>query len=290
MRRMGLLSFLFFLFAGYNFPTSNIDSAALTGASLAKVRVERGKNEDIYFYADNFYPIPCFVIIDLIKLVNIREKPDTPFKILLPPNKKNVSLFILKVEPRKQYSYSYKYRSMLGDPSSVCHDDSYPYLLPYKPGTKHLLSQGYNGKYSHRGMYALDFTMDIGTPVTAARGGIVVLIKDNSDRRGDDPSYMNDANYILIYHNDGSFGNYMHFMKEGIAVKPGDRVEPGELLGYSGNTGFSSSPHLHFDVSIPLYNGSRRTIPVKFLSDDGSLISLEEGISYYSARPDVSVR
>ena len=284
MFKRGEVFLLFFLFAGYAFSESNI------APPLVNVGVEIGKNDDIYFYGDNSYPIPCFVIVDLVELVNIREKPVTPFKILLPPNGKSIKLFVLKGETGKLYHYSYKYRFILGDPSSDCHDDSYPYLLPYEPGTKHLLSQGYNGKFSHRGLYALDFTMEIGTPVTAARGGIVVLVKDNSDKGGVNDLYKNEANYILIYHKDGSFGNYMHFRKKGIAVKQGDRVEPGELLGYSGNTGFSSRPHLHFDVSIPLYNGSRKTIAVKFLRDDGSLISLEEGSLYSSTRSGVSVR
>lgn len=279
MRKGGAGLLLLFILAGFLFPETNVTPY------LVNVRAVRGENTTIYFYGDNSYPIPCFVIVDLAGLVNIRESPETPFKILLPPNSKNVRLFVLKGEPGKQFHYSYKYRFVPGDPSSVRHEDSYPYLLPYEPGTEHLVVQGYNGKFSHRGIYALDFAMDTGTPVTAARGGIVVFVKDDSDKGGADASYRNDANYVLVYHSDGSFGNYMHFRKGGIAVKPGERVEAGELLGYSGNTGFSSAPHLHFDVSVPLYDGSRRTVPVKFLSAGGSVISLKEGSSYCSDLP-----
>lgn len=68
--------------------------------------------------------------------------------------------------------------------------------------------------------------MVIGTPVTAARGGIVALVKNNSEKGGPDPMYRNNDNYVLIYHDDGNFGNYKHFTKNGIVVKAGGQYKP----------------------------------------------------------------
>ncbi len=265
---------------------STVVSDILAGPDLVQVKTVKSRKGSIDFYADNSCVIPCFLTVKLEKLVNMKSKPENPFTKLLPANRMEIFLFSLVPEPGKKYSYLYSYHYVLGDPKSVHHDDSFPYLLPYENGTTHLVSQGYNGQYSHRGLFALDFIMDPGTKVTAARGGIVVLIKEDSDRGGPDISFENDANYILIYHDDGSFGYYAHLKKDGAVVNIGDRVQAGELIGYSGNTGFSSQPHLHLDVSIPLVNGKRQTVPVKFLSQDGALIELKEGQYYRSYRPD----
>ncbi|NOY09802.1 MAG: M23 family metallopeptidase [Spirochaetes bacterium] len=280
--RIPVIFILLFTFAGHSLPAGN---------NLVKVNIEQSGSGELKFYADNFSVIPCVIIVKLTELSNMECTVKNPYRTVLPPEKAHIYLFSLRPKSGTPYKYSYYYRYFLGDPSSVKHTDSYPYLLPFEHGTKHYLVQGYNGNFSHRGIFALDFAMDIGTPVTAARDGITALVKNNSGKGGPDPAYRNDANYVLIYHNDGSFGNYMHFRKNGIVVKVGDTVKAGQILGYSGNTGYSSGPHIHFDVSIPTYDGSRRTIPTGFLNYDGydgydgSLISLTEGHFYYSIHP-----
>jgi len=56
------------------------------------------------------------------------------------------------------------------------------------------------------------------------------------------------ANIIRIVHDDGTLSLYAHLNWNSIRVKPGDRVKAGQYIADSGNTGFTSGPHLHFSV------------------------------------------
>ena len=124
--------------------------------------------------------------------------------------------------------------------------------------------QSFNGSYTHNKIssskYAIDFNLSIGDTITAARDGIVVLIKENSNEGGSNKKYINKGNTIFIAHNDGTFGYYVHLKFKGSIVSIGDMVTVGQPIGLSGNTGFSSGPHLHFAVLTPL----NTSIPIKF--------------------------
>jgi len=106
------------------------------------------------------------------------------------------------------------------------------------------------GSPAHRGdlVNALDFIVPEGVPVLAAADGVVVAIKDDSDIGGPDRRYWCDGNYVTIEHEGGEFSEYEHLRYKGVTVSIGQRVERGETIGYSGNTGYSSRPHLHFVV------------------------------------------
>lgn len=97
--------------------------------------------------------------------------------------------------------------------------------------------------------------MNVGQTVCAMRDGIVVGVKQDSNRGGRNKKYYNDANYILIYHEDGAFTQYVHLKYKGSLVKIGDKVKKSQPIGYSGNTGFSTGPHLHFGVFKPTSKG-----------------------------------
>ena len=127
-------------------------------------------------------------------------------------------------------------------------DTSYIYALPFSPNSKFLLIQGYNSKMSHSGELSLDFKMRKGTKILAAREGVVIATRADSDRGGLNSKYMNDGNHIIIRHADGSTAMYWHLRKNGVLIKNGDIVTKGQHIGYSGNTGYSAFPHLHFQV------------------------------------------
>lgn len=129
--------------------------------------------------------------------------------------------------------------------------DTYTYELPYAKGSDHQVVQGYGGLFSHQHIAALDFEMSEGTPVYAARGGIIYSYRDNSDESGLTASYKNKANYIIIQHDDGSFGCYWHLQKNGVLIRKG-RVDKGQQIGFSGATGQVVKPHLHFSVKKKL--------------------------------------
>lgn len=114
------------------------------------------------------------------------------------------------------------------------------------------IDQAFGGKYSHseeHSFHAVDLSMDLGTPVLAARAGVVMSVESDFHGAGTDISKYGDrANHIRVLHPDGTMAVYAHLELESVTVSVGDRVQAGELMARSGNTGFSTGPHLHFVI------------------------------------------
>jgi len=127
-------------------------------------------------------------------------------------------------------------------------DTSYVYYLPFAKGSKFLLIQAYNSKMSHTNELSLDFKMKKGSKICAARGGVVIATKADSELGGLKDEYLSQGNHIIIRHYDGSSAMYWHLQKDGVLVNLGDTVRQGQHIGYSGNTGYTAFPHLHFQV------------------------------------------
>jgi murein DD-endopeptidase MepM/ murein hydrolase activator NlpD len=123
------------------------------------------------------------------------------------------------------------------------------YLLPFSPGKKVWVVQGYNSWFSHKNTLGIDFKVARGTLVCAAREGVVIATKKDSDRHGLTPAYLAEGNYVFIRHEDGSVAQYWHFEKDGVMVSEGEQVQTGQAIGRSGHTGYSAFPHLHFEVT-----------------------------------------
>ena len=102
----------------------------------------------------------------------------------------------------------------------------------------------------HKGpfTYAIDFILPEGSIVTAAKGGIVVDLMQDSHEGGNNKSFFNKANYITIQHRNNEYSQYVHLKHKSITVKKGERVKQGQSIALSGNTGYSTTPHLHFQV------------------------------------------
>lgn len=156
----------------------------------------------------------------------------------------------------------YRFVGWMGDPTTIDHNDDYLYRLPFREGRRYLLSQGFNGKLSHQSeasRYALDFQLEVGEPVHAAREGLVAKVVDWFDEAGG-PESIDRANLIIILHDDGTMAHYVHLEHGGSRVQEGERVIRGQHIGTSGMTGFTRGPHLHFVV-----RGERdRAIPIRF--------------------------
>ena len=143
------------------------------------------------------------------------------------------------------------------------HDDTYTYLSPLQPASKYSIVQGFNGTFTHSGAsrFALDFAAPVGTPVLAAREGVVIDTKDDGDKGGPSPELAKYANYVVVLHSDGTTGEYYHLKHKGAVVTRGQTVQRGQLIGYTGNTGFSSLPHLHFAVYVAKFHGKYVSVP-----------------------------
>jgi murein DD-endopeptidase MepM/ murein hydrolase activator NlpD len=163
-------------------------------------------------------------------------------------------------------------------------DDSYIYRLPFENKKKVFLIQAYESKMSHRGEKALDFKIKKGTKICAARDGVVSAMRKDSDKGGLKQEYMMDANYISITHNDGSVAHYWHLQKNGVNVNIGDTIKTGQLIGYSGSTGYSAFPHLHFEVQGYNTSGSFVQIPTRFYTNKG-IKYLRPGKFYRAVHP-----
>lgn len=232
------------------------------------------------FYIENLKTCEVTATFNFTKLENIEISKDLPYSITVPPLKKIKVLDLQPKDKNLKWEYYYKYNVVEGT-MNANHDNNYVYTLPYHSNKKHLVVQGFNGKFSHKGeqKYSIDFDFKEGTEILAARDGEVVAIKNDSDEGGTDKSFGNKANYVYIKHSDGTFGSYLHLKKDGVKVSVGQKVKVGDLLGLSGNTGFSSDPHLHFWVYKAISGIERESFPIKFKTMNG-VETLLQGKSY----------
>ena len=116
--------------------------------------------------------------------------------------------------------------------------------------------------------------MKEGTTICAARDGIVIDVKEDSNKGGKTIKFQEYGNYITIYHKDGTMANYYHLQKNGSKVKVGDKVKAGDEIALSGNTGWSSGPHLHFQVYSFNEDMEVKSIPTKFKQKENKAVTL----------------
>lgn len=135
--------------------------------------------------------------------------------------------------------------------------------VPFGCGLTFPVSQAHSvGSHQYNDVYAWDFRMPEGTPVVAAADGVVRMARGDSSIGGCDPEFAPFANYVVVTHANGIETQYLHFRE--VLVKPGDKVKAGDLLGYSGKTGWACGAHLHFKVAKPESNGwNNPSIPAR---------------------------
>ncbi|MBX3746953.1 MAG: M23 family metallopeptidase [Verrucomicrobiae bacterium] len=179
---------------------------------------------------------------------------------------------------REDFSYRVRYHWQFGQ-TGVRHDRGAEYRVPFASGVRARVSQGWGGTFTHSGndAYAVDFDLPVGTAVHAAREGRVEVVVDEHAEGGLDPRLRDRVNRILIRHPDGTYGEYVHLQHRGARVHPGMRVAAGDFLGYSGNTGYSQGPHLHFAVFRAVDGERRETFPVRFRAREGRAVEPAEG-------------
>lgn len=146
--------------------------------------------------------------------------------------------------------------------------DAATYLLPWQPGQFYECIQGNNSVADHHGVeaYAFDFPMRPGTLLQAARAGTVSMVKSDSNVGGFSIAFANDANYVVIDQGDGTQALYLHLMYRGALVQVGQSVQQGQPIALSGDTGWTSGPHLHFVVEQrSLTEHLTQAVPISFV-------------------------
>ena len=114
------------------------------------------------------------------------------------------------------------------------------------------------GTFTYSGHKGSDFgigsfpEMDKGRDVVAAATGIVLEAHDGEyDRCTSGSCSPPNGNYVKIEHGDGKITNYLHLRKFSVSVSVGQKVYCGQKIGQVGSSGYSTGPHLHFQVWDP---------------------------------------
>lgn len=229
--------------------------------------------------AENNYGIPITATFDYVRTERVRCQGRPPMMLVIPGGEQLLVARFMKVGPKPIVSvnWAWVYGSAQARP-----DYGHVYRLPYASGESYTVSQGPGGTFTHFGdsEQAVDWHMPEGTPVLAARGGVVADLEREFRGRSTKNKDIG-GNYVFISHDDGTIGEYFHLRFKGVAVEMGQRVEAGELLGYSGNTGYTNGPHLHFMVYKAVNGRRRKSIPMKFLvAGTDHPQTMREGMSF----------
>ena len=236
-----------------------------------RLDIKKQKGVDSVFVRNDLYA-PVEIELSFAGLQNVSGAPQQPIRRVLPARSNSRLALLTATQAGKPLAYTPRFRYSLGDPSGTA--QTYRYPLPWRGGPFRL-SQGPNGQYSHFGAksrYAMDIAMPEGTPIIAARGGVVVKTENAQTGRGTDPS----GNFVRVLHDDGTMGVYLHLKRGSVRVREGQRVAVGSALALSGNTGNSSGPHLHFVVQRNTGLGLV-SIPYQFNQPVGALPNFAVG-------------
>lgn len=232
---------------------------AQVNADTFEERVEDGI--DIYVRNEEYSPVTFEF---KLRLTGMTATPAPVRKIVVPARTERFLAYQLRVKPTaREYGFGYEFRSNVGDHSLTGYDRDFVYELPVAPGREVAISQGYNGRFSHKNALALDFNLPQGAPVHAARGGVVTDVVDHNDRGCPSPACEPFENRVVVLHDDGTFAGYAHLQQNSAAVAVGDSIATGQLIGLTGATGFANGPHLHFSVYHQLMDG-RKYVPTEF--------------------------
>jgi murein DD-endopeptidase MepM/ murein hydrolase activator NlpD len=235
------------------------------------VTIKESPNQTTYdFYAKNNDRQVLELRMD-IKLTNMKRDLSTlPVSKFIPGGTEVKFLSLSRFAKGKPFSYKIVSWDVISGIAQAQHTGEYQ--APFSWGRVFRVDNAFSGYGAHSqppNQYAVDFKMPIGTAVHCARAGVVTEVRSDSNSGGADQSFTQSANYLTILHPDGTSGRYLHFMYNGVIIKKGQQVETGQLVGYSGNTGWSTDPHLHFDVVMSDGNRGLKTIPFQFQTKEG---------------------
>lgn len=221
----------------------------------------------VRFYADNQFYAPVEVRLNFTELDGVRyPDPDDDLTWIVPPRSSMELTELEKLGGASAPAVFWETQYMIGDPAAR-HVNNMLYRVPFAISTDYRVTQAYPDVVTHRTLdsrYAVDIAMPIGTNIFAARDGVVFDVSADHFTGGTDPNRDTlTANVVQILHEDGTYAVYAHLNWNSIRVQPGQRVNRGQYIADSGNTGFSSGPHLHFAV---LRNAGLETVsvPVQF--------------------------
>ncbi|KGM55211.1 peptidase [Lysobacter daejeonensis GH1-9] len=234
------------------------------------MRVERS-GERYLAWADNSLGGPIEVALDFNRANNVAGNPYLPARKVVPARGSALVSTLSVADPSRGGDFELAMESVPGDPAA--RPLNVEYLLPLRQ-SQFRIDQGFGGSFSHgdsQNRFAVDFAAAVGTPVLAARAGTVMQVESDFEKAGlNQEKYGGRANFVRILHDDGAMSLYAHLKSEGVLVRVGQRVAAGQQIGLSGNTGFTTGPHLHFAIQVN--RGMRlESIPFRMTGPNGPL-------------------
>jgi len=243
---------------------------------------EREDNAGLALIAKNTFFAPIQLAYRLSQLQNVASNAPRDGLTVLPPRSELPVIEVGKAVPGQNISFQYEFQFLPGEPGAE-HKPAQAYRLPFALSTTIAVSQAFPDTTTHGdpgSQYAIDFVMPVGTHVFAAREGVVIdvasgFFEHGTDLKVDGPR----ANIVRVLHDDGTMSLYGHLNWNTIRVVPGQHVARGEYLADSGNTGFTTGPHLHFVVQRNR-GGGLVSVPIEFTGPAGAPITVRSRERY----------
>lgn len=198
---------------------------------------------------------------------------------------------------------AFSFLVLKGNPNATISPNGTLFLFPFPLNQEFTCDQppsngsGATGNSTHvtsdtANRFAVDFTMPVGTEVFAMRDGVVVSVEESNpdlpvNTSGNTDPVPTDAdrdkaNVVRVRHADGTYAEYVHLKKDGADVAVGDTVTADTKIGFSGNSGFSTGPHLHVVVLRLEFDQVANTtqmvsIPFRFRGPTGAGVTPGKG-------------
>ena len=215
-----------------------------------RMRQNGPKENPVYVVFNDFWG-PAEIEMSLQDAVNVLSEPALPARFVVPGQSEQTLVGLGALDPRQGFRYRLSMATVPGRPIPQPVGEIV-LLPPFAAGEAFPVSQGFQGDKTHNtpdSEYAIDIVMPVGTAVLAARDGTVMDVEEDFNRGGADrEKFVDKANHVRVLHDDGTMALYAHLDLASVSVRPGGRIRAGQLIARSGNTGFSSGPHLHFAV------------------------------------------
>jgi murein DD-endopeptidase MepM/ murein hydrolase activator NlpD len=242
---------------------------------------QRAAANGVLLIAQNTFFGPVQIAFRVHPIENVSTDTKRSGLAVLPPRSQTDLVFVGKSAENVDLRFDSEFQFVPGQPGAE-HRPEQPYRLPYALSSSVRVSQAYPVVKTHgdpASQYAIDFVMPVGTDVFAARDGVVIEVASDFFESGTD--YEVDgprANVVRVLHADGTMALYVHLNWNTIRVVPGQHVRRGEYLADSGNTGFTTGPHLHFVVQRN-EGGALVAVPLEFAGAGGP-VTLVTGAAY----------